>query len=192
MSTRTALLFIATAGFCVATLGAAGLQDVDALTSWRTGEPTPRAFWPLVLVVAGLVTLIVSGVATRTKGTSAAGNARDVGDLHGEYDDLLALVAARVDGLLDDAPDLDREQMLHRLDAISERDLFALTSRHEEIAAVLGFTGYARVWDGVATAERYLARAWSLTTDGHQQAAVETLPVVQSRLAEARKALSEV
>lgn len=190
MSPQTVLKIIAVAGFCTATLGAAGVQDVGALTSWQSGEPTPRAFWPLVLLVVGLATLIFAGIAGRAIRPAAASGRDGVGKKRNEYEDLIGRVVTAVDALVDDASELDRGQLLERIDAISERQLFELTSRHEEIAAVLGFTGYAAVWDGVATAERYLARAWSLATDGHEQDALEILPVAQERLAHARDALA--
>jgi hypothetical protein len=190
MSRQTLFKIIAVLAFCTATLGAAGLQDVDALTSWPSDGPAPRAFWPLVLVIVGLVTLIVSGLAGRAKDPAAASDGDQAGEKRDRYNDLLGRVVAAVDELVHESLELDRQQLLDRIDSICEREFFELTSRHEEIASHLGFTGYAAVWDGVATAERYLARAWSLATDGHEQDAREILPVVQARLAHARDALA--
>ena len=63
--------------------------------------------------------------------------------------------------------------------------LLRLTSKHEEIVSLVGFSAYARAWEGVATAERLLARAWSVATDGHLEEARGELPAAREWLEKA-------
>jgi hypothetical protein len=117
---------------------------------------------------------------TRASGAAAAGlDAR-----RAEIEELLTRVRTLIHRLTADAKNggavgasaLERSALLARIDALFSGELFDLTSRHEEVAALLGFEKYARVWDGVAAAERRLARVWSLATDGHLEEALEELP----------------
>ena len=57
-------------------------------------------------------------------------------------------------------------------------------------AALLGFSKYAGIWDGVASAERLLSRAWSMATDGHLQEAIEELPRARAQIERACAAMT--
>jgi len=184
-----ALRIIAVAAFCAATLGAAGLHDVAALVDWELGTPLPHAFWPLVLVVAGVAALIATRVAGARLSRRAAGSGSSHGARRAEFEALLTRLAAVVAALEEDAGGLQRRELVARIGAVESGELFDLVSRHEELATLVGFSQYARVWDGVATAERSIARAWSLATDGHVDAARELVPVASALLEQSRRRL---
>ncbi len=59
----------------------------------------------------------------------------------------------------------------------------------DELIQLIGFNQYARIWDGVAVAERLLARAWSMYTDGHPDEAAQELPLARTALDNAVEAM---
>jgi hypothetical protein len=164
-------------GFCAGTAGAAGM-------AWPP-EPGARAFFG-----AGLLAMITGGFLSRTArlGSRRAGESersRKVA-FAGAITELRDLVAA----LERESPRLPAAELHRRLDGLLSKELFELGSRHEELAAVLGFASYARVWEGIALAERLLARAWSLVTDGHAEEALEELPLARAGLERAAEAFA--
>jgi hypothetical protein len=56
---------------------------------------------------------------------------------------------------------------------------------------VVGFSS-ATVREGVATAERELARVWSLATDGYLEEGLESLPLARRNLEHAQRTAAEI
>ncbi len=155
-------------GFCVATVGAAGFHARDAgvaedgaLIEAQSTEPEA---WPLYL--GGLAVFLLGVFVQRqARGPRAGGGSKGAGKE--EFVQLLRAVKSLAVEL-DDARDaMDTNELRDRAEALTTGALFDLTSRHEELIALVGFKDYARVWDNVAQAERRLSRFWCMATDGH-------------------------
>jgi hypothetical protein len=69
---------------------------------------------------------------------------------------------------------------------------FDLTTRNDELVQLIGFSDYARVWEGVATAERLLNRCWSMITDGHPEEGLEELPLARRSIEQAADRMAEI
>ena len=151
------------AGFCAATLGAAGFaEDIE-----------PAAPWLLAL---GLLAVLVPGTMLKRRLREAVeashGTALGYDALAGELGEL----ATRVDSLAAERDDLDRASLCTRVNDLLHGPYFQLGSRNEDYIRALGNADYARLWDGFAVSERLLARAWSMATDGHLEEARQELP----------------
>ncbi len=161
------LLFVV--AFCVMTVGAAGFaKDVEPLA------------WPLY--GGGLVLTLVTGVAlkrrTQRETAAAAAGSASLEVLVAEVRAIHADVLAIQQSPLQDAA------LLARLEAVLARCAL-LGQRNEEFLRTLGFEAYVRVWDGFATGERLIARAWSMTADGFAAEGRAELPRAQAALARA-------
>ena len=171
-------------GLCLGALGAAGFHAPRASPAEEPAEArdevptsarrTEKGAWPLF--AGGLALLAVGSFLGRRQAQGAGGGA-------GQGQGGRAAVRAQIEGIRDAVVDLDEhkaelgdEELRRRIDELLGGAYFDLTSRHDDIAALLGFADYARVWDGVASAERMLARCWSMTTDGHGEEGLEELP----------------
>jgi len=167
------------AGFCVATVGAAGF-----------GKPTEELAWPLF--GGGMVAIGLGGFLAR----SARAAAHEAGGEEGSWRRRLPADLATIRDLVVAIDEQKRElppfELRERIDALLSREYFDLTSQNEEIAAELGFSDYARVWEGVATAERLLARTWSIATDGYVEEALEELPEARRQIEQAAEAAASL
>ena len=166
-------------GFCIGALGAAGFSSPPETYAWA-------------LLLGGLAILGAGAVLGRAV---RGGEAGDSGGGDGGRAEILAQIAR----IRDEVVELDEhkatlgaEELRRRIDELLIGNYFDLTSRHDEIAALLGFTDYAKVWEGVANAERMLARCWSLTTDGHYDVGVEELPFARANLVRAAEVMVAV
>lgn len=161
--------------FCTGTVGAAGMS----------APPEGAAPWLLGL---GVVGIFVGGIWGRLLGRKSVGEA-------GDHDESRETMRRQIEAIRDIVVDLDekkaeltRDELTERIDRLIKNEYFDLTARHEELMKLLGFSEYARVWEGVATAERLLARVWSIATDGHLEEALEDLPNARRQLERACKA----
>lgn len=181
-------------GFCLGTVGAAGfhspsqkLSDEAAANAPEDEPATEPNAW--LMFVGGLLVLAVGGVMQRTQNRqeaeAGAGASRASEGLLRE----VQAVATKIAALDDEKQSLDSEAVRSRIDALLAEEYFDLTSRNEEIAKALGFTDYAKVWDGIATAERLLARTWSMATDGHLEQGLEELPKARAQIESAVREL---
>lgn len=102
-----------------------------------------------------------------------------------EFLTMLEGLRDQVATLDDEKQGLSADDIRGRIDALISGPWFDLTQRNEELMQLLGFAGYARVWEGVATAERLLARCWSMATDGHLEEGLEELPHARENIARA-------
>ncbi len=148
-------------GFCVGTVGAAGF-----------GESIEAMAWPLF--GGGLALVIGAGLILRLR--LKRRDAEGEGSIGVELAETVARIAHEVDALAESASELGREEFCRRTDALLNGPFFDLGSRNEELLRRLGAGVYASIWDGFATAERLLARAWSMATDDHLAEGLEELP----------------
>lgn len=174
---------LAILGFCIAALGAAGFEPSE------TAAAEPRA---IPLLVGGIAMLIVGAVLLKQQKAGPA--AGEEGASQGRTE-----VLGRLEGIRDEVASLsegretmESDEVRSRIDGLLSGPYFDLTSRNEELIALVGFSDYARVWEGVANAERRLARCWSLCTDGHADEGLPELPVAQRELESACQVMASL
>lgn len=147
--------------FCVATVGAMGFaKEIES------------GAWPLF--GAGLAVTLATGWLLRKQVHAAAADAA-AGEL--SLDALRTAVAAIRDAaraLATAAPALDAAGLAQRLDEVIV-ECRMLGNRNEDFLRSLGTEKYVSVWDGFATGERLLARAWSMAADDYDDGAREEL-----------------
>ena len=171
-------------GFCAASLGAAGLGE----PAGENSVPTTTA---LVILCCGTLALLMGGMFLKlAKKTAAAGGAEEDVSKNA-FIGLLEEIRGEIHALDDARTGLSTEELTQRIDTLLKEQYFDLTARHEELAALLGFSVYAGIWDGVAAAERLLSRAWSMATDGHLEEAIEELPRARAQIERACAAMTE-
>ncbi len=144
------LVFIA--AFCLATVGAAGF-------------PSPREALALPLLVGGLALVALCGVLMRRRRAAEDASGRE-GASKAQLAAGLADVLARMRRVEAEAGELGGPALADRLDEILGGPCAELGNRNEDYARLLGIADYTRIWDGFATGERLLARAWSMSADG--------------------------
>lgn len=161
-------------GFCLGTLGAAGLNQLA-----RQAEPGSWLYLGAGVALLGLGGAL--GIARRRAGAQARHAAgRGLDWFRARIAELRDAIA-----LLDESKaELEPRQLHQRIGALLEGPFFDLTARNQELIQLVGFGPYARIWDGVASAERLLARSWSMLTDGYPAEA-------RAELSHARKAIEE-
>ncbi len=155
--------------FCAGTVGAAGMK----------APPEAAAPWLLGVGVAGT---LLGGIWVRTLSRSSRGEGGGHHETREEFRRQIEAIRDVVVDLDERKAHLTREELAGRIDSLIRNEYFDLTARHEELMKLVGFTAYARIWEGVATAERLLARVWSIATDGHREEAVEDLPAARRNL----------
>ena len=186
-------------GFCAAAIGAAGLRmppSPGEILSLIESNPTFLAtlvpISPAVSIfICGTLALVTGGILLKLakKSTAAAGKEGD-GTVK-EFAALLEGIRGEVQALDDSRAGLTDEELTRRIDELLKNQYLDLTLRNEELAGLLGFSKYAGIWDGVASAERLLSRAWSMATDGHLEEAIEELPRARAQIERACAAMSE-
>jgi hypothetical protein len=153
-----------------------------------SGAMWPRPTWAGVAL--GLL-IIALGVALRRKagaptaeaqhGAGAGAKAPRTGTL----DDALAQFSAETKALAEQAEGLDLEAIKRRCEDLVWIGPERVGQAQELIAARVGFAQYAEVMAPLATAERWLNRAWSAAADGHRPEAVASLRTAQEFAGEA-------
>ncbi|MCH7527845.1 MAG: hypothetical protein IID39_10445 [Planctomycetes bacterium] len=177
-------------GVCVAALGAAGFHNPAETGRVKdTGRSTEVPAWPLF--VAGMVLVAVGGAADRIgRGRSGGAQEHKAASARATLVELLARIRDRVIEIDEQKADLTGEELCRKLDDVLSGDFFDLIDKREDLVQLLGFRDYAKVWDGVATAERLLNRVWSIATDGHRVFAIQDLPQARQCLSKALDELS--
>ena len=167
-------------GFCTATVGAAGFG------------PTTETY-AIPLLIGGVVVLGAGGVMQkRAKAAAASTGAGEHGGLRAELKRLLHVIKDRVVELDEQKSTLSPDDMRERIDALLTGEYFDLTSQSDEIAREIGFSDYARVWEGVAVAERQLARVWSMTTDGYMEQSLVDVVSARKQLEHASEMADQI
>lgn len=184
------LIFII--GVCLATVGSAGFHD-----PFKSGHAADKGglyeTWAPALFSAGLGVIVVGTLVRRSvrQQVAIAGTER----IAAARDSILALLSCvrdKVADLGDSAVRLDREELCTRVDHLLNQEYFDLVEKREDLIQLAGFNDFARIWDGVAAAERLLARVWSMATDGYLREAVQELPRALSNLDRALAATRQV
>jgi len=155
--------FLLVLGVCLGAIGAAGF-----------GGKVEAAAWPLY--VSGIVACLAGGLLLRRDLRRRATEGGVEGVSRAGLAEALAQLAREVTELDESRESLDREAFCERIDALLTGPCFELGSRNEDYARLLGPTDYAETWEGFATCERLLSRAWSIATDDHLEEARAELP----------------
>jgi hypothetical protein len=165
-------------GFCLATLGAAGFaREIEA--------------WAIPMFAGGFVFLAAGAwmnKSSKSSGEGAASLDTDKAQVSQQIDKIRDIVA----GIDDGKANLESDEIRRRIDELLKNEYFDLTSRNDEIAKLLGFTNYARVWEHVAIAERLLARVWSIATDGYLETALQDLPEARRQIERAATEMAAI
>lgn len=165
-------------GFCVGTVGAAGFAE-------------PRESLALPLLAIGLAGVFAGGFLVRWARRATVDDAAPgAGGRLGPFRDLLEKIRVGVEGLDREKESIPSEVFRDRIDRLLREEYFDLTSRNDELLSIVGFAGYARVWEGVATAERLLARAWSMATDGYVEEGWGEIPIAHEHLERSAKEMA--
>lgn len=150
-------------GVCLGAIGAAGF-----------GDEVEAEAWPLY--VLGIVACLAGGLLLRRDLRRRATEGGAEGVSRAALAEALAGLAREVTDLAEAREALDREVFCERIDALLAGPCFEIGSRSEDYARLLGPTDYAETWEGFATCERLLSRAWSIATDDHLEEARAELP----------------
>jgi hypothetical protein len=146
--------------------------------------------WLFGLSVAGLIggaTIVRVDARRRIAAMSASSGGSAAGD-RSPRETLVAAherIAALRQGGGGVADARRRQAIIHELDAARTAFFEPFVEMRPVIVAAVGMSGYARVMDAFAAAERAFNRAWSAAADGYPQEAEESLLVGLERLAEA-------
>jgi hypothetical protein len=160
---------------------------VGMAVSMAGGATWPGPSWAVVL---GGLALIGVGIGIRRaagvpgldeNAAEAAGKPPRTGTLS----EALGVVSEGVAELSAGAPTMDLEAIKKRVEELNWLGPERLGSAQEIIIARVGFAAYAEVMAPLATAERWLNRAWSAAADGHRP---ECLASLQTALTFAREA----
>ena len=141
------------------------------------GATWPRPTW---LVVVGGVLVACVGVAMKRAAGAAPPDEGGVGDgskapRTGTLEDALEQMAAGAEELAAQGEGLDFEAIKKRVEELNWLGPERIGAAQESIAATQGFAVYAEVMAPLATAERWLYRAWSASADGHRPEVVRSL-----------------
>tara|TARA_B100001750_G_scaffold247152_1_gene271933 strand:- start:242 stop:862 length:621 start_codon:yes stop_codon:yes gene_type:complete len=172
-------------GFCAASLGAAGLgkpSDADSVSQSMA----------VTIFITGSLLLVICGLVTKSLKKSAGAEDTEANEPADDFASLLAEISREIRQLDDSRAGLAPAELTERINSLLKNQYFDLTSRNEELAALLGFSVYATIWDGVASAERLLLRAWSMATDEHFDEAIQELPRARSHIERACAAMQGV
>jgi hypothetical protein len=174
-------------GVCIGALGASGFH-----APYGAPEGTVAEDWAVTLFVLGLVLLGAGGVTMRAARAVRADRAGGAHAGKRAYEDEIDAIHARVVELDEAKERLSEEELRDRIGKLLAEEYFDLTSKSDDLIALVGFSDYARVWEGVATAERLLARCWSMCADGHRDEGIVELPLARASLAGAVEAVSRL
>ncbi len=167
-------------GVCAGALGASGFHTPYAADA-ESGA-IAREEWALPLFGLGLVLLGAGGFLLRAERRALTATG---GGAHTEsrvYRDEIEAIRAMVAELDERKDELSSEELRARVDKLLAEEYFDLTRKSDQLIALVGFSEYARVWEGVATAERLLARCWSMCADGYPDEGKAELPLARASL----------
>ena len=177
-------------GVCVGALGSSGFHTPYSRRDDASPPGAEALAWPLFLV--GLALLGAGGFV------AWSGRRESVRDPHRARSSLsahagkLMQIRDTVAALDDQRTELSAGEARERIGALLSGDLFDFTSNSDEFVTLLGFKEYARLWEGVANAERLLARCWSMATDGYVEQGIEELPLARKNLDHAVEVMNEL
>lgn len=147
--------------------------------------------------LASLAGLIVGAVLVR-RGTSASDIAAEQSEHTEDPIDALAQAAVEIDKLATEvaSPDFEPTKRLQKINEVLEQvrrtHLDTFTSGGPRLTRQLGLSGFARLMDAYASAERKLNRAWSAAVDNNEAESLDCLRDGQDKLREAMKRLGSL
>lgn len=101
----------------------------------------------------------------------------------------LAEVSSAIRALRAEAESIELPAMLARLDAVIEGPIQSFVALTEAWQPIVAPEVFARSAGPFATAERFVARAWSATADGHRGEATASLDAALAHLEDVDRAL---
>ena len=163
------------------TIGAAiGVARTDpSVDGWVKSFQVHVPMTLVSLAVLGAGIVLQRRLARETAKEQAGGGQFKIahGSLHKVHD--------QIDRLGAEAPQLDLDRLHQRLDAMQTGPVTDFIDNRDTITNVYGLAVYAAVMGPFAQGERCLNRAWSASTDGYKDEAVESVRRAQPFLAEA-------
>ena len=144
------------------------------------GDPPKEGAY--LLFALGIGCAIAGGLMAKRQAAQAEGGMTHESAAVGDLAQRLESIAIRVQTLEQTMGGLAKEEFTREVDDILRGEYFELGNRADDYVGQLGFARYAQVWDGVASAERLLARAWSVATDGFLAEAREEITHVRGHL----------
>ena len=168
-------------GVCFGALGSSGFH-----TPLEAG--LTREEYALPLFVAGVASICLGGFMARWLREEAASSGDFSADL-GVYREQIDQLQRSLAHLNEDAGRQEPEELRASLGELLDGDFLELTSKGDDLIALVGFTNFALVWEGVAVAERLLARAWSMCTDGHTEEGILELGHALVSIEQAQEAM---
>lgn len=111
----------------------------------------------------GVLGVVLVRVATRSQSSAADALRTNIGKL----EQSLARIVERIEILDDEKESINVYDVHHRIDHDFMEDLDIFVENRESIGHAYGLQSYADVMTHFATAERYLNRCWSASSDGY-------------------------
>lgn len=172
------------------------VQYVGMGLAMAGGAPWPQPNWGRF--AAGMVVLLVGIVLGRmaSKGSPEAeghGHGEGAPRAPGSVASARAALPPMVEELAKLAEGVESMplgELALRVEALQKDGTETVAAAQEALTRAFGFPAYASVMAPLATAERWLYRAWSAASDGHRPEARASLEQAKAPLAEAVAALA--
>ena len=121
--------------------------------------------WSIVVpsLLVGLAGVAAVQIATRSKSKATDTVRTNIGKL----EESLSRIVDNIDRLEAEKDTIDVYRFHHQIDDLFMSDLDTFVVNRETIGHAYGLQSYADVMTHFATAERYLNRCWSASTDGY-------------------------
>lgn len=145
--------------------------------------------WSIVIpsLLAGLAGVALVQVAARGKSRATEVVRTNIGRL----EESLGRIATNIARLDDEREGLEVYSVHHRIDDLFMADLDVFVENRETIGHAFGLQTYADIMTHFATAERYLNRCWSASTDGYIDEVKEYLSRARDQFEQARALLQK-
>ena len=114
-------------------------------------------------LAVGVIGVVLVRVATRSQSSAAETLRTNIGKL----EESLARIVEKIEILDNEKDSINVYDVHHRIDHDFMEDLDIFVENRESIGHAYGLQSYADVMTHFATAERYLNRCWSASSDGY-------------------------
>ena len=111
----------------------------------------------------GVIGVVLARVATRSQSSAAETLRTNIGKL----EESLTRIVEKIEILDNEKESINVYEVHHRIDHDFMEDLDIFVDNRESIGHAYGLQSYADVMTHFATAERYLNRCWSASSDGY-------------------------
>jgi len=178
-----------TIAFALITLGTVGAAFGVARTDPSVDGWVNSFQVDMPLTLISLAVLVVGIVMSRAARKEAAESESGDGGSLPAAREALAAVANAVDSLGEKLASIGTEDLHAEVDAIVTGPVTDFVENRNALTIAHGIGGYAAVMGPFAQGERYLNRAWSASTDGYRDEAVEYARRAGPAMREARDLL---